>query len=92
MSVTSKQRGKRPNNAIDDSVRKRALELVKEHYSDFLPTFAHEKLTEIHGMSFSVETLRQWMVKLWKAPTLRLIFIQPENVFTLFPPLRTLGN
>jgi hypothetical protein len=35
---------------------------VREHYHDFGPTFAHEKLTENHGLEFSVETLRQWMI------------------------------
>lgn len=69
VSLTSKQRGRRPNNAIDDSIRKQALALIKERYADFSPTFAHEKLTELHGLSFSVETLRQWMVseEIWQA-------------------------
>ena len=83
VSVTSKQKGKRPNNAIDDRVRKRALELVKEHYSDFSPTFAHEKLTEIHDMSFSVETLHQWMVRgegeLWQTKSRKRVRIHQRR-------------
>ncbi len=66
--LVSKRRGIRPNNAIDDAVRKQAIKLINDKYSDFGPTFAHEKLTENHAMSFSVETLRQWMIQagLWQ--------------------------
>ena len=31
-------------------------------YEGFGPTLAHEKLTELHGLEFSVETLRHWMI------------------------------
>ena len=66
--LQSKHRGKHPNNAISDSVRQQALGLIHSHYSDFSPTFAHEKLIETHGLAFSVETLRQWMIAegLWQ--------------------------
>ena len=37
------------------------LTLVRERYWDFGPTLAHEKLTELHGVKVSVETLRQRM-------------------------------
>lgn len=60
--LQSKHRGKRANNAISDTVRQQALSLFRQHYADFSPTFAHEKLTEQHGLTFSVETLRQWMM------------------------------
>jgi hypothetical protein len=48
-------------------LRERALELVRERYGDFGPTLAHEKLTEIHGLKLSVESLRKWMTEdgLW---------------------------
>ncbi len=39
-----------------------ALALVREHYADFGPTFAHQKLTEAHGLTLSVETLRGWLI------------------------------
>jgi len=59
---------KHPNNAIADAVRSEVVGLVRTHYVDFSPTFAHEKLTEIHNYRFSVETLRQWMIAdgLWQ--------------------------
>src|SRR5207244_370892 len=40
----------------------RALSLLRERYADFCPTFAHEKLTEEHALTLSVETLRAWMI------------------------------
>ncbi len=54
-------RGRASNRRIREEVRRSALELVRARYPDFGPTFAHEKLTEDHGFSLSVETLRQWM-------------------------------
>jgi hypothetical protein len=42
-------------------LREDALALVRERYSDFGPTFAHEKPTEVHGLEVSVSTLRTWM-------------------------------
>lgn len=67
--IISGHRGKRPGNAIDDSVRQQALLLVQARYADFSPTLAHEKLVELHGLRFSVETLRRWMMAegLWQA-------------------------
>jgi len=59
--LVSARRGKRPANAIPEAERERALALVRERYPDFSPTLAHEKLTQCHGFSFCVETLRRWM-------------------------------
>jgi len=51
--LVSRHRGRRPNNAIADSVRVEVLALLRERYVDFGPTLAHEKLTEVHGYAFS---------------------------------------
>jgi len=61
-------RGRKSNRKIREEIRRSALELVRKHYPDFGPTFAHEKLVEDHGFSLSVETLRQWMIAdgLWR--------------------------
>jgi hypothetical protein len=42
--------------------------LLKEKYPDFGPTLAHEKLTEVHGMAISRESVRKLMIaeKMWK--------------------------
>jgi hypothetical protein len=44
------------------------MDLVRARYSDFGPTFALEKLVEVHGLTVSRETLRGWMVEdgLWQ--------------------------
>lgn len=61
-------RGKRPNNAIAQTVRDAVVGLIREHYADFGPTLACEKLHQLHGHALSVETLRQWMIAegLWQ--------------------------
>jgi hypothetical protein len=48
-------------------LRKKALALVRSECESFGPTLAHEKLTELHGLQLSVETLRHWMIEngLW---------------------------
>ena len=65
--LASKRRGQRPGNVIGACVRQQALSIIKARYIDFGPTFAHEKLTELHECHFSVETLRRWMINdgLW---------------------------
>ena len=61
-SVLSKRRGKPGNHRLPAEVRTLALSLVRERYADFGPTFAAEKLAELHGCTISRETLRHWMI------------------------------
>jgi len=77
----SRRRGQRPGNAINDDIRQQALATLKQRYGDFAPTFAHEKLTELHGFKFSVETLRQWMMAdgLWKGKRRKQASIHPSR-------------
>lgn len=79
--LQSKHRGKRPNNAISQTIRQQALALLNQRYSDFSPTFAHQKLTEQHGLVFSVETLRQWMITegYWQPKSRRKAAIHPSR-------------
>jgi hypothetical protein len=67
--LMSKHRGRIGNNRHEDEVKKNALEFVYEHYADFGPTLAAEKLHERHGMWVNKETLRQWMMAsgVWEA-------------------------
>jgi hypothetical protein len=62
VGLASKHRGRPSNRQLSSGLRQEALGLVRSQYEDFGPTFAHEKLTELHGLAFSVETLRHWMV------------------------------
>jgi len=59
--LISKKRGRPSPRRLPEATRAEVLTLVREHYGDFGPTLAHEKLTELHGVKVSVETLRQWM-------------------------------
>lgn len=58
-----RSRGRPSNRRIDPEVKERAIALLKEHYSDFGPTHAAEKLADRHGLDFSKETVRKWMIE-----------------------------
>ncbi len=66
--LISRRRGQRPNNAFTSEFRTLVISLVRDKYPDFGPTFACEKLREVHGLALSAETLRKWMVEegLWR--------------------------
>lgn len=66
--LASRRRGRPSNNRVSDQLRAQAVALVRERYADFGPTLAHEKLTELHGLQLSVETLRKLMIEaeLWQ--------------------------
>ncbi|WP_420804079.1 helix-turn-helix domain-containing protein [Rahnella bonaserana] len=57
-SVISARRGRPGNNRIPEDLRCAALQLIRQHYADFGPTLATEKLLERHGIPVSVETVR----------------------------------
>ena len=65
--LVSRSRGRPSNRRLSAALRERALELIRDRYSDFGPTLACEKLAELHGLGMSRETLRQWMIEagLW---------------------------
>lgn len=60
--LISKRRGKPSNNRLQAETRQQAIKLIKERYHDFGPTLAYEKLTEVHQLKLSVETVRQIMI------------------------------
>jgi transposase len=66
--LVSKRRGKASNNRLDVGVVQRALDLIHEKYADFGPTLAHEKLSEVHQLKLSRESVRRIMIEegLWK--------------------------
>ncbi|MBA2140351.1 helix-turn-helix domain-containing protein [Salmonella enterica subsp. houtenae serovar 44:z36,[z38]:-] len=55
------RRGRPGNHRLPESLKLRVLSLLHEHYSDFGPTLAAEKLRERHDITVSVETLIKWM-------------------------------
>lgn len=62
-ALASKKRGRTSNRKHPESLKQRALALVRSHYHDFGPTLAREKLVERHDLNVAVETLRLWMTE-----------------------------
>lgn len=71
--LAHKSRGKLGRRNISAEIIKQTGELIKNHYWDFGPTFASEKLEENHGINLSKETVRRIMIDdgLWKARPLK---------------------
>ena len=69
--IISKHRGKLSNNRLKEDFKDKVAATIREHYSDFKPTFAHEKLFENHNLDLSVESVRQIMIAhgLWAGET-----------------------
>jgi hypothetical protein len=67
--LISKQRGRPSNRRKPEAVRAEVLSIIREHYIDFGPTLAAEKLREIHGIDLARETVRVWMTEagIWSA-------------------------
>ena len=66
--LISQRRGKRSNNHLSPELKGQVASLIKAHYWDFGPTFAHEKITTKHGIKLSIESTRKIMIHsgLWK--------------------------
>jgi transposase len=77
--LVSKQRGRTSNHQLAATTRQRALSLLQTHYADFGPTFAHEKLTEVHHLALGRETVRRLMIHahLWQPRRARKPVIHP---------------
>jgi hypothetical protein len=59
--ISHRSRGKASNRRFPQKVKDKALKLYREKYSDFGPTFACEKLLDVHEIKLSDETLRLWL-------------------------------
>ena len=75
--LISKRRGKPSHNQLDPETVQKAIDLICEHYQDFGPTLAHEKLTEKHDLRLSRESVRGIMISegWWKPKQAK----QPET-------------
>ena len=67
VGVIHRLRGQPSNRRADYELRRQAVEMYRQDYSDFGPTLASEKLAE-RGVLVCDETLRQWLLaaELWK--------------------------
>ena len=79
-ALIHRARGRASNYQLSAGVRDYALELVRQNYRDFGPTFAAEVLLERHDVEVSRETMRKWMVEagLWLSRKQRRTFHQPR--------------
>lgn len=66
--LVHRTRGRPSNHRRPAALSQQAVDLVAEHYHDFGPTLAAEKLAERHDLKLSRESLRQLMIEagLWK--------------------------
>ena len=60
-------RGKPSNRRLDAAMRQRVLDTYRQHFADFGPTLACEKLAELE-LVVSPDTLRRWLIAegLWQ--------------------------
>ena len=61
-ALISKKRGSLGNHRLSSGLKEWALALIKEHYHDFGPHFAHEKLVEVHKVKISLGSARGLMI------------------------------
>ena len=63
----SRKRGRPSSRRFPESFKRQIVTLINEHYSDFGPTLAMEKLAERYGIAISDEALRTPMIEtaLW---------------------------
>ena len=59
--LVSRRRGRPSNRRYPEPDRESVLATIHEHYADFGPTLAAEKLAEVHGLRLGRETVRRWM-------------------------------
>ena len=60
--LISKKRGQASNRRTPAGLTAQVASLIGARYADFGPTLAAEKLSEVHGIHLSVETIRQQMI------------------------------
>lgn len=77
--LISKKRGRPSHHQLAPHTKERALALLQTHYADFGPTFAHEKLTEVHHLTLGRETVRGLMIQagLWHPRRARQPVVHP---------------
>jgi transposase len=66
-ALLSRKRGKPSNHQLSEGIKGLVLAIIQEKYIDFGPTFAHEKILEIHKIKISLWAVRNIMItnSLW---------------------------
>lgn len=78
-ALISRKPGRPSHHRLAPELQQQALALISSRYADFGPTLAHEKLTEVHHLRLSVETVRQLMSAhgLWHPRRARKLTLHP---------------
>lgn len=78
-ALVSKKRGQPSHHQLDPATKQQALAWLATRYRGFGPTLAHEKLTEVHHLPLSRETVRALMLHagLWQAHRRRRPVVHP---------------
>jgi len=73
VGLISRHRNRTGNRALKRAVSQKILDILREHYPDFGPTLAAEKLRERHNIVIAKETVRQLQIAsgLWLPRKLR---------------------
>lgn len=61
--VIHKLRGQKGNRRINEKLKTNAIKYLQNHYSDFRPTLAQEKLSEWQGINLGITTVRNIMIQ-----------------------------
>lgn len=80
--LTSRRCDRPSNHQLPDGIADNAIALIRQHYADFGPTLACEKLAELHSLHLAKETVRRIMIAagLWIPRKLRPPKVyQPRN-------------
>ncbi len=66
--IIHKLRGQTGNNKTEEKLLKKVKKIIEKNYPDFGPTFATEKLNEIHKINLGVTAVRNLMIAetIWK--------------------------
>lgn len=62
LGLVNGNRGRESNRKYPEAFQLKVINIVRDKYYDFGPTFAREKLNEEDGIRVSRETLRKWMI------------------------------
>lgn len=63
IAIIHKSRGRPSNRARPKELKNKILDLCRNKYQDFGPTFAAEKLFEINKFAIHPDTLRKWFIE-----------------------------
>jgi hypothetical protein len=82
IGLISRHRNRPGNRSLKATVAERAISLMREHYTDFGPTLAAEKLRTCHEVVLAKETVRQLQIAagLWIPRKMRIPKVQQPRL------------